>query len=159
MTFDALLNLVSSGKSRVCVDSRLVQDGDIFVAVGGTVYDGHAFIAQAVAKGAKYLVCQKGGIQNTEYGIRKECEIIIVENSAEAAALLAQARAGYPASNLINLAVTGTNGKTTTAYLVRSVIQTAGQKCGLIGTIIYDTGLATSQASLTTPDSLAIAEA
>jgi UDP-N-acetylmuramoyl-L-alanyl-D-glutamate--2,6-diaminopimelate ligase len=167
MTFDALINLVSSGKSpRVCVDSRLVQAGDVFVAIGGAVYDGHDFIAQAIDRGAKYIVCQKDRRQNIEYRrqktedrIQKECAIIIVDDSAEAAALLAQAARGNPASKLINLAVTGTNGKTTTAYLVRSVIQTAGQKCGLIGTIIYDTGSSTCQASLTTPDSLAIAEA
>ncbi len=175
ITFDALINLVSSGKSpRVCVDSRLVQAGDVFVAIGGAVYDGHDFIAQAVDRGAKYIVCQEYRRQKTEDRrqnteacpersrrdrIQKECAIIIVDDSAEAAALLAQAARGNPASKLINLAVTGTNGKTTTAYLVRSVIQTAGQKCGLIGTIIYDTGSGTCQASLTTPDSLAIAEA
>ena len=153
MTFDALINLVSSGKSpRVCVDSRLVQTGDVFVAIGGAVYDGHDFIAQAVDRGAKYIVCQ-------EYRRQNNCETILVRDPAEAAALLAQAARGNPASKLINLAVTGTNGKTTTAYLVRSAIQTAGQKCGLIGTIIYDTGSGTCQASLTTPDSLAIAEA
>jgi UDP-N-acetylmuramoyl-L-alanyl-D-glutamate--2,6-diaminopimelate ligase len=167
MTFDALINLVSSGKSpRVCVDSRLVQAGDVFVAIGGAVYNGHDFIAQAIDRGAKYIVCQKDRRQkkeerrqNTEDRRQKECAIIIVDDSAEAAALLAQAARGNPASKLINLAVTGTNGKTTTAYLVRSVIQTAGQKCGLIGTIIYDTGSGSCQASLTTPDSLAIAEA
>jgi UDP-N-acetylmuramoyl-L-alanyl-D-glutamate--2,6-diaminopimelate ligase len=160
MTFDALLNLVSSGKApRVSVDSRLVQDGDIFVAVAGTVYDGHAFITQAIAKGAKYIVCQGYGRETTEDRRQRKYEIVLVGDSAEAAALLAQAARGNPASKLINLAVTGTNGKTTTAYLVRSVMQTAGHKCGLIGTIIYDTGSAICQASLTTPDSLAIAEA
>ena len=160
MTFDALLNLVASGKApRVSVDSRLVQDGDIFVAVTGTVYDGHAFITQAIAKGAKYIVCQGYGRETTEDRRQRKYEIVLVGDSAEAAALLAQAARGNPASRLINLAVTGTNGKTTTAYLVRSVMQTAGHRCGLIGTIIYDTGSAICQASLTTPDSLAIAEA
>ena len=160
MTFDALLNLVSSGKApRVSVDSRLVQDGDIFVAVAGTVYDGHAFITQAIAKGAKYIVCQGYGRETTEDRRQRKYEIVLVGDSAEAAALLAQAARGNPASKLINLAVTGTNGKTTTAYLVRSVMQTAGHKCGLIGTIIYDTGSSTCQANLTTPDSPAIAEA
>lgn len=160
MTFDALINLVSSGNApRVSADSRLVQDGDIFVAVAGTVYDGHAFITQAIAKGAKYIVCQGYGRETTEDRRQRKCEIVLVGDSAEAAALLAQAARGNPASKLINLAVTGTNGKTTTAYLVRSVMQTAGHKCGLIGTIIYDTGSSTCQANLTTPDSPAIAEA
>jgi len=138
MTFDELLNLVSSDKSPViCVDSRLVRDGDIFVALKGTVYDGHDFIDQALANGAIYIVCQH---LNTQYAIRNtQYEFIVVKDSAEAAALLAQARRGNPASQLTNLAVTGTNGKTTVAYLVRSIIQEAGEKCGLIGTIIYDT--------------------
>jgi len=153
MTFDELLNLVSSVRVHsVCIDSRLVKSGDIFVAVKGTVYDGHDFIEQAITKGAKYIVCQKGGGQN-------KCEIILVEDSSRAAAILAQASSGNPASQLTNLAVTGTNGKTTVAFLVRSIIQAAGGKCGLIGTIIYDTGMASSQAVLTTPDCLDVAEA
>jgi UDP-N-acetylmuramoyl-L-alanyl-D-glutamate--2,6-diaminopimelate ligase len=157
MTFDELLNLVSSSKAPgICVDSRLVNDGDIFVAVKGTIYDGHDFIGQAVGRGAKYIVANESGAKIDIPD--SNCEIILVEDSAEAAAILAQASRGNPASKLANLAVTGTNGKTTVAYLVRSVIKTAGEKCGLIGTIVYDTGLDSSKADLTTPDSLVIAE-
>jgi UDP-N-acetylmuramoyl-L-alanyl-D-glutamate--2,6-diaminopimelate ligase len=157
MTFDELLNLVSSDKAPdICVDSRLVNDGDIFVAVKGTIYDGHDFIGQAAARGAKYIVANKGGAKFEQPAAG--CATILVENSAEAAAILAQAGRGNPASKLTNLAVTGTNGKTTVAYLVRSAIQAAGEKCGLIGTIVYDTGLNSSQADLTTPDCLAIAD-
>lgn len=158
MTFEELLNLVSSDKAPdICIDSRLVEDGAVFVAVKGTVYDGHDFIDQAAARGAKYIVANDSGakIEISDTG----CEFILVEDSAQAAAFLAQASRRNPASKLTNLAVTGTNGKTTVAYLVRSVIQTAGQKCGLIGTIIYDTALDSAQADLTTPDSLLIADA
>jgi len=156
MTFDELLTLVSSNNApRLCTDSRLVEEGSIFVALEGTVYDGHDFIGQALAKGAKYILCQK---RQPRYEIRDtKYEIIVAEDSAEAAAALAQAGRGNPTSQLTNLAVTGTNGKTTVAFFVRSCIQAAGQKCGLIGTVIYDTGSQTSQAALTTPDSLAIA--
>jgi UDP-N-acetylmuramoyl-L-alanyl-D-glutamate--2,6-diaminopimelate ligase len=157
MTFDELLTLVRSEDGpRVCIDSRLVKAGDIFVAVKGTVHNGHDFIGQALANGAKYIVCQH---KNTQYEIRNtQYALIVVEDSAEAAALLAQASRGNPASKLTNLAVTGTNGKTTVAYLVRSCVRAAGERCGLIGTIVYDTGSATSEAILTTPDCLAIAE-
>jgi UDP-N-acetylmuramoyl-L-alanyl-D-glutamate--2,6-diaminopimelate ligase len=158
MNFNELLNIVSSNKSpAICVDSRLVEGGCIFVAVRGTVYDGHDFIPQAAERGAKYIVADrhKAGYQIPDTA----CEIVLVEDSAEAAAILAQAGGGNPASKLTNLAVTGTNGKTTVAYLVRSVIRTAGEKCGLIGTIVYDTGMDSSQADLTTPDSLLIADA
>jgi UDP-N-acetylmuramyl pentapeptide synthase len=60
MTFEELLNLVSgSNPPRICVDSRLVKQGDIFVAVKGTIYDGHDFISQAITTGAKYIVCEQ----------------------------------------------------------------------------------------------------
>ncbi|NIV70378.1 MAG: UDP-N-acetylmuramoyl-L-alanyl-D-glutamate--2,6-diaminopimelate ligase [Phycisphaerae bacterium] len=157
MTFDELLNLVSSRKAPdICIDSRLVEDGAVFIALKGTIYDGHDFIDQAAARGAKYIVCQSpdaGKEQGTT-----SCEIVLVKDSAEAAAILAQAGRGYPASKLTNLAVTGTNGKTTVAYLVRSVIRAAGQKCGLVGTIVFDTGLESAQADLTTPDCCSIAD-
>jgi UDP-N-acetylmuramoyl-L-alanyl-D-glutamate--2,6-diaminopimelate ligase len=152
MVFDELIKLVSSNKQMcVRIDSRLVKAGDVFVAVEGTSLDGHDFIGQAVKKGAEYIVCQKPS--------RCEgAETILVDDSAAAAAALAQASLGNPASKLINLAVTGTNGKTTVAFLVRSCIQNAGQKCGIIGTIVYDTGAKTFEAPLTTPDCLTIAE-
>jgi len=157
MVFDQLLNLVSSGKVRgVCIDSRLVKAGDIFVAIEGTVYNGHDFIDQAVENGAKYIVCRENE-SSIKYRA-SSAEIIFVDDSAKAAAILAQASRGNPASQLTNLAITGTNGKTTVAFLVRSCIRNAGQKCGLISTIIYDTGVASYEADLTTPDCLTIAE-
>jgi UDP-N-acetylmuramoyl-L-alanyl-D-glutamate--2,6-diaminopimelate ligase len=157
MTFDELLNLVSSDKAPdICLDSRLIEADGVFVAIKGTIYDGHDFIDQAIARGAGYIVANECGakIEIPDAG----CEIILVEDSAQAAAVLTQAGRGNPASKLTNLAVTGTNGKTTVAYLVRSVIQTAGEKCGLIGTIVYDTGLESAQADLTTPDCCSIAD-
>jgi len=151
MTFDELLTLVSSNNApALCTNSRLVEAGGIFVALEGAACDGHDFIDEALSKGAKYIVSQKSCRC-------KDAEVIVVEDSAEAAAALAQAGRGNPASRLTNLAVTGTNGKTTVAFFVRSCIQAAGHKCGLIGTVIYDTGLQTSQATLTTPDCLTIA--
>ena len=150
MAFNELLELLQSGNPpNICTNSRLVKDGDVFVAIKGTAYDGHDFIDQALSNGAAYIVCQQAS------GI----EHIIVDDTAEAAAVLAQAGRGNPASQLTNLAVTGTNGKTTVAFLVRSCIQQAGEKCGLIGTVIYDTcsGSPADEAALTTPDCLDIA--
>jgi UDP-N-acetylmuramoyl-L-alanyl-D-glutamate--2,6-diaminopimelate ligase len=165
MIFDELLKLVSSDKAPdICVDSRLVKAGDIFVALEGTVCDGHDFIDQAITNGAKYIVCQKNksSIACPERSRGEHqvpgIEFIFVDDSSKAAAILAQVSMGNPSSKLTNLAVTGTNGKTTVAFLVRSCIQSAGQKCGLIGTIVYDTGQASFEASLTTPDCLTIAE-
>jgi UDP-N-acetylmuramoyl-L-alanyl-D-glutamate--2,6-diaminopimelate ligase len=158
MNFNELLSLAgASNPPKIRTDSRLVGNGDIFVAVQGNAYDGHDFIDKAVANGAKYIVAQnhKTSIEHQ----KSRVEEIIVEDSAAAAAQLAQAIAGKPASQLTNLAVTGTNGKTTVAFLVRSCIQQAGEKCGLIGTIIYDSCSGSDcQAPLTTPDCLTIAD-
>jgi UDP-N-acetylmuramoyl-L-alanyl-D-glutamate--2,6-diaminopimelate ligase len=178
MNFNELLNLVSSDNPRnICVDSRTVGNGDIFVAVKGTACDGHDFINQALDNGAKYIVCQQapdingwqpqaklGACPERSRGDGLLCasniKTIVVDDSIEAAAILAQAVRGNPACYLTNLAVTGTNGKTTVAFLVRSCIRQAGQKCGLLGTVIYDTCSGNeSQAVLTTPDCMTIAAA
>jgi UDP-N-acetylmuramoyl-L-alanyl-D-glutamate--2,6-diaminopimelate ligase len=159
MTFDDLLALVCSKQvQHICTDSRTVKDGSVFIAVKGTVYDGHEFIDQATANGAKYVVGRtiKPDIKQRN----SEVHFVTVDDVSKAAAILAQAARDNPASKLINLAVTGTNGKTTVAYLVRSCIRQAGQKCGLIGTVIYDTCLPDEleDAPLTTPDCLYIAD-
>jgi len=161
MTFDELLALVSSNNApRVRIDSRLVAPGDIFVAIKGTTYDGHDFINDALTNGAKYILSQQpcpAPIDTVECS-RHEGNRCGVDNSAKAAAALAQASKGNPASQLINLAVTGTNGKTTVAYLVRSCIANAKAACGLISTVVYDTSAQSCEAALTTPDCLTIAE-
>ncbi len=157
MTFNTLLTLVRSEKAPpLRTDSRLVKNGDIFVAIQGTAYDGHAFIEQAIASGAGYIVCGQH-LQKTTTDT--PVKFITVEDTSEAVATLAQAAKGDPALQLTNLAVTGTNGKTTVAFLTRSCIQQTGHKCGLIGTIVYDTCSGNShQAPLTTPDCLDIAD-
>jgi len=153
MTFDDLLVAVSSDTPpEVRTDSRLVRQGDIFVAIAGNAADGHRFIEQAVANGARYVVCQD------RVHVSSSAATVVVENSARAAGLLAQASRGRPASKLTNLAVTGTNGKTTVAFLVHACITHAGRRCGLMGTVVYDTGTGVTPASLTTPDALTIAE-
>lgn len=153
MDFAELLSLVRSEDAKVGVrsDSRRVGKGDIFVATAGTQADGHDFIKEVVDKGADYVVSEKSMVL-------KGTEVIVVEDSKEALGRLAQASFGEPSAKLSNLAVTGTNGKTTVCFLVRSVIQTVGEKCGLIGTIVYDTGRGASTAKLTTPDALGVAQ-
>jgi len=114
---------------RIRTDSRCVQAGDIFVAVKGGTCDGHDFVNDAVAAGAVYVVCERAYSSAVcaaaNIPQEKPCETIFVDNSARSAAMLAQAAKGNPAKQLINLAVTGTNGKTTVAFLARSVIRIA----------------------------------
>ncbi len=160
MTMDELLALVSSnGQTAVRIDSRRVQAGDVFVAIRGPNCDGHDFIGPAVASGAKYIVCERGHTIPEPSGPAGKPVLVRVESPAVAAGRLAQAAQGNPAAQLTNLAVTGTNGKTTITFLVRSCIETAGSKCGLMGTVVYDTGSGTTSSSLTTPDCLTIADA
>jgi len=155
MTFDELLKLVRlPDASLLCDDSRLVRPGCIFVAVKGPNFDGHNFIPQVIASGAKYIVCQNPVSPQVYPG---GSYAIPVPDSSLALARLAQAANGDPARKLTNLAVTGTKGKTTVTFLVRSCFQAADQKCGLIGTVVYDTGLTVTDAPLTTPDCLTIA--
>jgi UDP-N-acetylmuramoyl-L-alanyl-D-glutamate--2,6-diaminopimelate ligase len=159
MTFNELLSLVQSeSHPRVCLDSRQVTPGDVFVAVKGPNLDGRDFIPQALKNGAKYIILQSSNIEYRVSSIEHQASIVTVPDSSLAAAVLAQAAKGNPASKLTNLAVTGTNGKTTVAFLVCCCIQAAGEKCGLIGTVIYDTGQGICEAPLTTPDCLTIAE-
>lgn len=152
MTFNELLRIAGSKNTGVKIDSRQVKNGDIFVAIRGTNCDGHDFINKALQNWAKFIVCEKPVAA-------KDAEVIQVKDSSEAAAVLAQAAKGNPASKLTNLAVTGTNGKTTVTFLVRCCVQAMGKRCGLIGTIAYDTGTGSSESSLTTPDCLTIADA
>lgn len=152
MTFEDLLEIVSKSNAPVLrTDSRLVESGDIFIAIEGACLDGHIFIHEALGRQAGFIVAQK----------RIDCknaELVVVEQTSLAVSILAQARFGCPAKKLTNLAVTGTNGKTTVAFLVRSIIQNSNQKCGLISTISYDTGSGSIPAELTTPDAITIAD-
>jgi UDP-N-acetylmuramoyl-L-alanyl-D-glutamate--2,6-diaminopimelate ligase len=154
MTFDELLTFVATENGpEVRTDSRRVRAGDVFVAVRGTAVDGHDFIDQALGNGARYIVCQK------DYSAdRATDQHIIVSDSAGAVGVLAQASRANPATHLTNLAVTGTNGKTTVAFLVHACIKYTGATCGLLGTVVYDTGAGMTPATLTTPDPLIIAE-
>jgi UDP-N-acetylmuramoyl-L-alanyl-D-glutamate--2,6-diaminopimelate ligase len=151
MQFEQLIKLVSSKKLGIKTDSRKVRNGDVFVAIKGTNTDGHKFIGQAVGNGAEYAVIS----EDCDTG---KCEKVIVNEPAPAAGLLAQAAKGYPANKLTNLAVTGTNGKTTVAFAVRHILKNAGKKCGLITTIQYDNGREIKDSNLTTPNPLKIAE-
>lgn len=155
MTIDQLIQSVQSSKfdGNICADSRLVKPGDIFVAVVGTNVDGHDFIPSVIDKGAAFIVCQN--VPDVSFD-----NFVVVPDSSLTLGLLAQAAAGDPNKKLTNLAVTGTNGKTTVSYIARSIINSAGNKAGLIGTIEYDSGSDSDQAvpaPLTTPDSITIA--
>ena len=136
---------------RVCFDSRQVRRGDVFVAVRGVQADGHDYVGQAAAAGATVVVAER------KVEAPAPVALVQVANSAVALGELAQAQHGWPGRELINLAVTGTNGKTTVAYLTQAMMAGAGWPCGLMGTVAYDAGGEAVQASNTTPDALRLA--
>ena len=138
--------------SGVREDSRLVRPGDLFIARPGTQADGGKFIADATARGAAAVVTQSADL------IPPPLPRVIVKDAAEAASVLAQRFHGEPSTKLKVLAVTGTNGKTTVAYLARHLLASAGKKCGMIGTVVVDDGRETRPAEMTTPPAPLIAE-
>ncbi|MGI6180647.1 MAG: UDP-N-acetylmuramoyl-L-alanyl-D-glutamate--2,6-diaminopimelate ligase [Agathobaculum sp.] len=125
-------------------DSRMVGQGDLFVAIRGYATDGHQYIGKAMEQGAAAVVCEEAPA-----GV----PAIVVENARQALAEIAANRFGHPADSMVMLGVTGTNGKTTTTYLVKHMLEDAGYKVGLIGTnqnLIGDEAIETER---TTPES------
>ncbi len=130
-------------------DSRKVIPGSLFVAVRGFHSDGHQFISQALNRGAVAVVAEHEGTDSASADA-----VVLVEDTRKALALLADAFYGHPSRRLKLIGVTGTNGKTTTTYLVKSIIEAAGSAAGLIGTIDYRVGGRVYPAPNTTPDAL-----
>jgi UDP-N-acetylmuramoyl-L-alanyl-D-glutamate--2,6-diaminopimelate ligase len=133
----------------IAYDSRKVVPGGLFVAVSGHRQDGHRFIGQALAQGAVALVAERELPQVPAAVAR-----IPVPDSREALAHLAAAFHDYPAKKLHLIGITGTNGKTTTAYLLESILKAAGIRVGVLGTIEYRSGSQVWPAPVTTPESL-----
>ncbi len=133
-------------------DSRKVRPGSLFVAVRGFHSDGHQFIPQAMQQGAAAIVAE----ESHNEAVTRETPLIVVDDSRKALALLATVFYGHPSQKLTLVGITGTNGKTTTTYLIKSIIEAAGRKAGLIGTIDYRVGDKIYPAPNTTPESLDI---
>ncbi len=127
-------------------DSRKVKAGSLFVAIRGFVADGNRFIADAVRKGARAIVTD-------ERAVEADVPIVIVPDARKALAIIADRFFGNPQNSLVMTAVTGTNGKTTTAYLTKSIFEAHGVACGLIGTIEHIVGSKRIVSVNTTPES------
>jgi UDP-N-acetylmuramoyl-L-alanyl-D-glutamate--2,6-diaminopimelate ligase len=136
---------------KVEFDSRLVGQDDVFVAIKGTLSDGHEYIEKAVAQGAKAIVCE-----NLPENVHAGVTYVQVANSAAALAFMAANYYGNPSHNLKLVGVTGTNGKTTIATLLYQLFKSAGYKTGLLSTVKIMVGDTEHKATHTTPDSLTI---
>ena len=138
------------GKSAVEIrsieyDSRKVKPGTLFLAMRGFQRDGNDFMTQALLNGAAALLTDDQSIQCS-------APVVFVPEARKAMALVADRFHGSPRSSLVMTAVTGTNGKTTTSYLVKSIFEAGGMGCGLIGTIRHIVGNESVTSNNTTPE-------
>ena len=130
----------------VCYDSRNVKPGDLFVAITGYETDGHIYIPKAVAQGAQVVICEKVPEMDIPY--------VRVASTRKALAVLGANWFGHPADAMTMIGVTGTNGKTSTTVILKSVLeQTLGAKVGLVGTIQNMIGDEIIPTERTTPES------
>ncbi len=126
-----------------CDDSRTCQNGDLFVALPGARCDGHDFVHDAIARGARAVLAERP--------LNVSVPLCLVPDAHEAFGQICQALAAWPSRALKVIGVTGTNGKTTTMRLIASVLHAAGSRAGTLGTLGYDDGIETAPAELTTP--------
>jgi UDP-N-acetylmuramoyl-L-alanyl-D-glutamate--2,6-diaminopimelate ligase len=131
----------------IAYDSRQVKPGDLFVCIQGFRFDGHLFIDDAVEKGAAAVAAEEG--RELEH---LSVPVIYVPDSRQALGLLSACFYDYPSRKLRLIGVTGTNGKTTTTYLIKSILECAGHKVGLVGTIQNMIGDKVIPAEHTTPE-------
>ena len=125
-------------------DSSEVRSGYVFFCLVGGESDGHTYAADALSRGSVAIVVERK--------LALDCIQIEVEDSRSALSHAAARFYGYPAKRLKLIGVTGTNGKTTTTYIVKSIIEAAGKTCGLIGTNSIEYAGKTLPSKLTTPD-------
>ncbi len=111
-------------------DSRKIKEGMLFVAIDGTVVDGHKFIPDVIQKGASVIVIEK----DVELPDSK-ITVVKVKNAREALSKMSAAYFDYPVEKMISIGITGTKGKSTTTYMIRDIIEKAGRTCGIVGTI------------------------
>ena len=158
MKLDALLSSITTLKvdgpldreiTAIACDSRRVKPGTLFVALRGEKVDGSQFVEQAIAAGAEAVVSE-----TAEF--RTRATNVIVADARIALADLAAAFYQHPARFLKIAGVTGTNGKTTTAFLLKHICEVTLHRCGLIGTVRYEVGERILPAARTTPESLEV---
>jgi UDP-N-acetylmuramoyl-L-alanyl-D-glutamate--2,6-diaminopimelate ligase len=128
-------------------DSRAVSSGDLFIAVKGERVDGHRYVAQAIEAGAAAIVAQ----ESVEH---MSLPFVKVADSRKALGFIGGRFHGDPSARLTMIGVTGTNGKTTTTYLCKALLEGIGRQVGLIGTVAYQIGSQMIPASHTTPGAL-----
>jgi UDP-N-acetylmuramoyl-L-alanyl-D-glutamate--2,6-diaminopimelate ligase len=139
-------------------DTRKLQRGDCFVALKGTTSDGHAYLQSALNQEVKVVVLQDDNALPDPLCMHAGVIKVVVPDTRKALAIMSSNFYGHPSKKLKFIGVTGTNGKTTTSHLVKSILEAAGEKVGLVGTIEYRIGDRILPATHTTPESLELNE-
>lgn len=152
LEYELLQGTLEEEVSEVVYDSRKAAAGAVFVCMRGANVDSHSFIPEVIAKGTTVLVTER------EVEVPEHVTVLKVENGRNALALLSAARFDYPARKMITIGLTGTKGKTTTTYMIKSILEAAGQKTGLIGTNGAVIGDEHYQTRNTTPESYILQE-
>lgn len=153
LEYECLQGNVETEVNSVVYDSRKISAGCLFICIVGANFDGHDFADEAVNQGAKVLV-----VSRKIEKIPEDVTVIRVKDTRYAMAYISAAWFGHPAEKLKVIGVTGTKGKTTTTYLVKSILEHAGFRVGLVGTIETIIGETVIPAANTTPESYVLQE-
>lgn len=152
LEYECVSGSVDAEVNGIANDSRHVEEGFLFFCIRGAVVDGHKYVPEVVEKGVRVLVTEEA------VPVPEGVTVIKVKDSRYAMAVISAAWFGYPAEKLKVIGITGTKGKTTTTYMVKSILESAGHKVGLIGTIEAIIGDTVVPATNTTPESCTIQE-
>lgn len=151
LEYKRVYNLNNPEINGIAYDSRKIKENFIFVAIKGTSQDGHNFINDAISRGAKVIIVnKKSAVLPSDVGE------IVVEDTRRALHTISTEFYGHPSTKLKLVGITGTNGKTTTSFIIKHILEKSGNKTGLIGTISYQIGERAIISTNTTPESLDI---
>lgn len=152
MPYELVQGDVNTEVGTLVYDSRKVENNSVFVCISGSMKDAHEFIPDVVAKGAAAVIVEK------DVTVPEHVTVIRVENTRYALACMSAAYFHHPAEKLKTIGITGTKGKTTTTYMIKSILEASGIKTGLIGTIEIIIGEKHIHAKNTTPESYEVQE-
>ncbi len=150
--YECIQGTLERSVDKVIYDSRKVERNCLFICIVGANFDGHSIAADVVSNGAAVLVVEK------EVEVSADVTVIKVDDTRYAMAHISAAYFGYPARQMKIIGITGTKGKTTTTYLIKSILENAGYKVGLVGTIEVIIGEEHIPAANTTPESYILQE-
>lgn len=147
LEYECLQGSIDREVRNVINDSRKAEKGDLFLCIPGAVVDGHNFAKEVANQGAAVLVVER------EVDVAEDVTVIKVKNTRYAMAFISASYFGHPSRKLKTIGVTGTKGKTTTTYMIQSMLEAAGHKVGVIGTIEVVIGEEHIPVNNTTPES------